>query len=262
MVGPGVSVCIRTEAVVVGAATAVADGLCTPVVGHKSVEHNGNGNEAEQRSAHTAHTVTKVQQTGSQRRERHGEAEPRQEGTFIGKKHLGLHTDGERNALAGGALEQRLGRHGPRSQAGREPNWPSLSVQPARRHVHLHSHVLPWPAWLPHGALRAQRTVVVVYTQGAVLPHKGCILRKRFLTYIHRGHQSFDVGIRQILTGLVHLVGGHAQARAEGLRGKALRKSTRHAPCVPRSWHARRWATAAPTCVRAHKPHASRHGEP
>ena len=89
------------------------------MVDEKGVQHDRDGNQAKKSSTHTTDAVTKVEQTRSESREGHSEAEPRKDwsaikhtGTLVGEEDLGLDTHGERDTLACRPLQERLGRHG------------------------------------------------------------------------------------------------------------------------------------------------------
>lgn len=78
----------------------MADGRSTPVVCNERVGHGGHGDEGEESGRDTANAVTKVEQANGETAKNDGEIEPREEGSLVGEKDLGLNTSGECNTLS------------------------------------------------------------------------------------------------------------------------------------------------------------------
>ncbi len=80
---------------------------------HERIDHAAHGDNGEEPRADAGRgVVAKVEQADGQAAEDDGEVEPGEEGAFVGEEDFGLDARGERDALAGGRLEQWLGRHG------------------------------------------------------------------------------------------------------------------------------------------------------
>ncbi|KAG7827885.1 hypothetical protein KL920_004135 [Ogataea angusta] len=85
------------------------------MVSDKCVDHGAHGDQREQRGRNSPHFVTKVEKTNSQRSKNHGEVQPREECSLVGKKHLRLDPGGQSNSLAGSYVLARSQRGYPRS---------------------------------------------------------------------------------------------------------------------------------------------------
>lgn len=102
----------RPKSVIIGTGQSLPDPVRAPVEGGQGVHHHDHRDKHEHARRDASDTVAKVQETDRQGAEKDGEVEPGQEGALVGEKDLGLDTHGQGDALAGGGLEQRLGRGG------------------------------------------------------------------------------------------------------------------------------------------------------
>ena len=76
----------------------------------KRIDHAPHCDNREEPGADAGRGVgAKIEQTDGEASEDDGEVEPGEKGAFVGEEDFGLNARGERDAFAGGGLEEGLG---------------------------------------------------------------------------------------------------------------------------------------------------------